>query len=52
MDVPLTLQRLNGSAGRILLSVAGLPADVTATLLPKLVPGTVQNAVLRLSGGF
>ena len=49
LDVPLRLQRLNGSAGPLRLSVSGLPAGITAALVPNPVTGTQDNAVLRLT---
>jgi hypothetical protein len=49
LDVPVTLLRLNGSDGPLPLSFSALPSDVTATLLPNPVPGTEENAVLRLT---
>ena len=49
LDVPVNVLRLNGSHGRLRLSFAGLPPDVTATLLPNPLTGTDGNAVLRLT---
>jgi hypothetical protein len=49
VDVPVNVLRLNGSNGPLKLSVAGLPPDVTATLLPNPLMGTNGNAVLRLT---
>ena len=49
VDVPVDLNRLNGSSGDIDLSVSGLPRGVSATFVPDPVPGADRSAVLRLS---
>jgi hypothetical protein len=48
-DVPITLNRINGSNGNITLSASGLPAGVSAQFLPNPVPGTQTSAIMRLS---
>jgi hypothetical protein len=47
-DVPITLNRINGSDGNVTLSASGLPAGVTAEFLPNPVPGTQTDAIMRL----
>jgi hypothetical protein len=48
-DVPITLNRINGSDGNVTLSASGLPAGVSAQFLPNPVPGTQTGAIMRLS---
>lgn len=48
-DVPITLNRINGSDGPITLSASGLPDGVTAQFLPNPVPGTGTSTVMRLT---
>ena len=49
VDVPVDLNRLNGSSGEINLSVSGLPPGMRAEFLPNPVAGTDKDAVLRLT---
>jgi hypothetical protein len=49
VDVPVDLNRLNGSSGDIDLSVSGLPRGMSAMFVPDPVPGADRSAVLRLS---
>jgi hypothetical protein len=49
VDVPVSLTRLNGSTGPVQLSASGLPAGVTAHVVPNPVPGTQQTATLTLT---
>src|SRR5918998_1349909 len=48
-DVPITLNRINGSDGNVTLSASGLPAGVSAQFLPNPVPGTQTGAIMRLT---
>ena len=50
-DVPVQLTRLNNSNGNVHMSVTGLPAGVTAQVVPATVPGTQGNATVRLTAG-
>ncbi len=49
VDVPLSIIRINGSDGDLTPTVTGLPAGVTAELLPDPVPGTQSTATLRVT---
>ncbi len=49
LDIPIGLTRLNGSSGPVDMSVAGLPAGVTAQFLPDPVPGTGSSTTMRLT---
>jgi len=49
LDIPIGLTRLNGSNGPAAMSVAGLPAGVTAQFLPNPVTGTGNSTTLRLT---
>jgi hypothetical protein len=46
-DVPVAITRLNGSSGPVALSVSGLPAGVTAQVVPNPAPG--GGATVRLT---
>jgi hypothetical protein len=48
-DVPVTLNRLNGSSGNVNLTASGLPSGVTASFSPNPVPGTGTTATMHLS---
>jgi hypothetical protein len=50
-NVPITLNRINGSDGPVTLSASGLPQGVSAQFLPNPVPGTQSSAVMRLAAG-
>ncbi|MBI5103443.1 MAG: hypothetical protein HZB46_00355 [Solirubrobacterales bacterium] len=50
LDVPVNLTRINGSNGNADLSITGLPPGVTAQLVPDPIPGTVDDAIVRLTG--
>jgi hypothetical protein len=47
-NVPITLNRINGSDGPVTLSASGLPSGVAAQFLPNPVPGTQGSALMRL----
>ena len=47
-DVPVTLNRLNGSSGNITLSASGLPSGVSASFTPNPVPATQTAATMHL----
>jgi len=49
LDIPVDITRLNGSNGPATMSVAGLPAGVSAQFLPNPVTGTGTTTTLRLS---
>ena len=49
VDVPIAVNRHNGSNGDVSLSVSGLPEGVSAEFTPNPVPGTQSNATLRLT---
>jgi hypothetical protein len=49
VDVPIELDRLNGSNGNVTLSVSGLPPGMSGTFSPNPVPGIDTAATLRLS---
>jgi hypothetical protein len=49
VDVPIDLNRLNGSNGDVTLTASGLPPGMTASFLPNPVPGADKDAVLRLT---
>jgi hypothetical protein len=49
IDVPITINRLNGSNGDISFAVTGLPPGMSATFTPNPVPGTDRAATMRLS---
>lgn len=49
VDVPISVNRHNGSNGDVALSVSGLPAGMTASFVPNPVPGTQAAALLRLT---
>jgi hypothetical protein len=49
VDVPVSIGRLNGSNGDVLLSASGLPPGMSATFIPNPVPGTGSDATLRLA---
>ncbi|MGH2869421.1 MAG: hypothetical protein ACRDNK_17890, partial [Solirubrobacteraceae bacterium] len=48
-DVPVTLNRLNGSAGNVTLSASGLPSGVTASFTPNPVSATQTGATMHLT---
>jgi hypothetical protein len=49
VDIPVTVNRHNGSNGDVSLSASGLPAGVSASFVPNPVPGTQSGTVLRLT---
>jgi hypothetical protein len=49
VDIPVTVNRHNGSNGDVALSASGLPAGVSGSFVPNPVPGTQSGAVLRLT---
>jgi len=49
VEAPLDITRINGSDGPVQVSVGGLPAGVTAEVVPNPVPGTTETATIRLS---
>jgi hypothetical protein len=48
-DVPVQITRLNGSSGPVRFSVGGLPAGVTAVVVPNPVSGAPDTATVRLT---
>ena len=48
-DVPVSVERINGSNGSLALSLSALPPGITATLTPNPVLGTETNATLQLT---
>jgi hypothetical protein len=49
IDVPVALNRLNGSNGNVALFASGLPSGVTASFTPDPVPGTQTAATMHLT---
>ena len=49
LDVPISINRLNGSNGDITFSVSGLPAGMRAAFTPNPVSGTGGGSTLRLT---
>lgn len=49
VDVPVDLNRINGSNGNVTFSVAGLPTGMTASFDPNQVAGTGTRTTLTLS---
>jgi hypothetical protein len=49
VDVPLSLNRVNGSNGGISFAVTGLPPGLTASFNPNPVPGTGSSTVMTLT---
>lgn len=49
VDVPVDLNRLNGSNGNISFAVSGLPTGMTASFNPNPVTGTANGTTLTLS---
>ncbi len=49
VDVPVELNRLNGSNGNVSFAVSGLPAGMTASVNPNPVAGTSTGTTLTLS---
>ena len=50
VDLPLVISRIGGSSGDVSLSVAPLPAGVSATVLPD--PAAGNSAILRLQAAL
>jgi hypothetical protein len=48
-DVPVRITRLNGSSGPVRFSVGGLPAGITAQVVPNPVTGPPDTATVRLT---
>ncbi|MEN0012535.1 MAG: hypothetical protein AAGC46_04180, partial [Solirubrobacteraceae bacterium] len=48
-DVPITVTRINGSAGPLQMSVSGLPQGVTAAVSPNPIPTGITSATLHLT---
>lgn len=49
VDVPIDINRINGSNGDISFAVSGLPAGMTASFNPNPVTGTGTQTVMRLT---
>jgi hypothetical protein len=49
VDVPISVNRHNGSNGDVSLGASGLPPGLSASFFPNPVPGTQSNATLRLT---
>jgi hypothetical protein len=49
VDVPISVNRHNGSNGDVSLSASGLPPGMSASFVPNPVPGAESNAKLRLT---
>lgn len=49
VDVPVDMNRLNGSNGDVAFSVTGLPTGMSASFNPNPVPGTATRTTLTLS---
>ena len=49
VDVPIDINRTNGSNGDISFAVTGLPAGMTASFAPNPVGGTAASTVMKLS---
>jgi hypothetical protein len=48
-NIPVAIQRFNGSDGNVALSIAGLPAGVSAKIVPSTLSGTETKATIELS---
>ena len=51
VDVPIDLNRMNGSNGDISFAVSGLPQGVTASFNPNPVMGTGTSTTMTLTAG-
>lgn len=49
VDVPVEINRINGSNGDISFAASGLPAGMTASFAPNPVPGTGASTVMTLT---
>lgn len=49
VDLPIEVNRVNGSAGDVTFSATGLPAGMSASFVPNPVPGSDRTATLRLT---
>jgi hypothetical protein len=49
VEIPIEIDRLNGSNGNVMMNITGLPAGVTGSVIPNPVPGIADVATLRLS---